>query len=146
MKASEKAGESGNRTDKAEKTTNTGKFDCKECSKEFSAEGALRNHMEIEHRLAFECSTCLKRYQTMPNLNYHIKKVHNAETFLCNTCGKVLKRKGSLEEHTRTHTGEKPYPCPRCPYRGSSSSLLAHHKKRVHNLKTVRTLAFAWET
>ena len=146
-KAPKKAGEAPGKVDKApaktEKTPageSSTVHKCKECSKEFKVEGSLRNHMELDHRLAFECTTCLKRYQTLINLKRHIHIVHsNAEQFLCNTCGKVLKSKGSLEDHTRTHTGEKPYSCPRCPYRGSSSSLLAHHKVRVHNLKTTWT-------
>ena len=133
--------------EKAPVEDSSGIQECNECSKVFQTEGALRNHMEFDHRLSFECSTCLKRYQTMRSLKEHINRTHNnEEQYLCNTCGKVLKSKGSLEDHTRTHTGEKPFPCPRCSYRGSSTSLLAHHKKRVHNLKTIRTLAFAWET
>ena len=32
----------------------------------------------------------------------------------------------------RTHTGEKPFACQYCLYKGSSKSLLYHHKKQVH--------------
>ena len=81
---------------------------------------------------------------------------------------KVLKKRDSLRDHKRTHTGEKPFFCRSeaykyfikvsqillsdkktrlntnyctcflhplhryCPYRGSSSSLLAHHKHQRH--------------
>ena len=121
--------------------------ECKECSLVFGTDGAKKYHMEAIHSdRKFECPTCQKRFLTLANLTRHSTVHQNEEKYLCNACGKVLKSKPSLDDHTRIHTGEKPFPCPRCLYRGSSSSLLAHHKKRVHNIKTIRTLAFAWET
>ena len=52
--------------------------------------------------------------------------------FPCDICKKVLSSYQVLEDHMRTHSGEKPFACPYCDYHGSSSSLLAHHKRQRH--------------
>lgn len=35
--------------------------------------------------------------------------------------------------HERTHTGDRPYPCPYCRYRSSTGPNLAKHIKQKHN-------------
>lgn len=35
--------------------------------------------------------------------------------------------------HERTHTGDRPYPCPYCRYRSSTGPNLAKHIKQQHN-------------
>ncbi|KAA0706059.1 hypothetical protein E1301_Tti016842 [Triplophysa tibetana] len=38
----------------------------------------------------------------------------NLMAFTCPQCEKCFKRKSHFEEHTRVHTGERPYTCPQC--------------------------------
>ncbi|KAK3856331.1 hypothetical protein Pmani_030557 [Petrolisthes manimaculis] len=59
-------------------------------------------------------------------LNSVIGKVH-----LCPYCSYSTPRKHHLDDHIRTHTGEKPYACPHCPYRCSKSINLKIHI-RIH--------------
>ena len=48
----------------------------------------------------------------------------------CPFCGKSFNRSDVLAQHVRTHTGEKPYWCPYCPYRASQRTHLRIHVRR----------------
>lgn len=53
----------------------------------------------------------------------------------CPACGKVFagsKRRYHLERHLITHTGERPFPCPRCPYKANVRENLARHVRHRH--------------
>lgn len=53
----------------------------------------------------------------------------------CPECGREfhgLNKKFLLTRHMITHTGEKPYQCPYCPYRANVSSNLTRHLRTVH--------------
>jgi hypothetical protein len=45
-------------------------------------------------------------------------------------CQKAFKRKNELVIHTRSHTGERPFPCNECDYKGRTSGSLKEHKRR----------------
>ncbi|KAK7065744.1 hypothetical protein SK128_027193, partial [Halocaridina rubra] len=49
---------------------------------------------------------------------------------VCVFCGKCFVRSDVLVQHVRTHTGEKPYACPHCPYRASQRTHLRLHVRR----------------
>ena len=49
----------------------------------------------------------------------------------CKFCGKVFKNTSNLTVHIRSHTGEKPYKCDKCPYSCAQSSKIKRHM-RIH--------------
>nr|XP_027217363.1 uncharacterized protein LOC113809887 [Penaeus vannamei] len=50
----------------------------------------------------------------------------------CPICGKGFDQPYNLQRHIRTHTGERPYPCPFCPYAASERSHRKSHVARRH--------------
>ncbi|KAI0309303.1 STE like transcription factor-domain-containing protein [Amylostereum chailletii] len=58
---------------------------------------------------------------------------HKVKAFTCPlfSCGRLFKRMEHLKRHLRTHTMERPFPCPRCQKRFSRSDNLNQHL-RIH--------------
>lgn len=51
----------------------------------------------------------------------------------CEFCGKYFANSSNLTVHRRSHTGERPYACDKCPYTCTQSSKLNRHR-RMHGL------------
>ncbi|XP_064093105.1 longitudinals lacking protein, isoforms H/M/V-like isoform X8 [Macrobrachium nipponense] len=54
--------------------------------------------------------------------------------FICSICHKPFNHKGNFKKHYRTHTGEKPFLCTKCPYRATQKAHLTAHMLGRHGL------------
>ena len=60
---------------------------------------------------SYKCDECGKGFSENGSLQNHIK-THTGDK--CDVCGKGFSENGSLQNHIRTHTGDKPYKCDVC--------------------------------
>lgn len=76
---------------------------------------------EEDVRRVYNCTSCAYYTYNKSNLNKHMKRMHRdirkpeTSTWICDTCGKVLKSKFGLELHVKnSHTKEYRYLCNVC--------------------------------
>ena len=69
----------------------------------------------------------VKRLQRLEKLRLKGATIHD-----CEHCDYQTGRKGDLHQHTKTHTGEKPYGCRLCALRFSQKSSVTQHVKFYH--------------
>lgn len=74
---------------------------------------------------------CQKRFNTESNLRQH-RRTHTGERpFPCPHCDRSFGTSTNLRQHERTHTGERPFACSECPRAFQTSSNLRQHL-RIH--------------
>lgn len=79
------------------------------------------------------CSICNESFRQKIRLKDHITKNHWSNgSFICKVCGNRLTSFLSLENHTRLHTGEKPFSCDHCEKSFTQYANLYTHRKKFH--------------
>ncbi|XP_072945936.1 uncharacterized protein [Epargyreus clarus] len=113
-------------------------FPCTSCDKRFAIRRDLERHTNRIHLniRPYQCDKCDRAYVNNWSLNEHKRFVHEGQKrplkYPCSMCDKVFDRNQTLKAHVRTHTGERPFPCARCPARFAQSSARGTHVRLVH--------------
>ncbi|KAG5896116.1 hypothetical protein JTB14_006904 [Gonioctena quinquepunctata] len=107
---------------------------CSYCGKQVKRVD-MKNHFEEEHQGStpgtIKCSVCTAEFSSRKQLKRHVATKHREcgviITKLCEICGKEPADILALEEHMRTHTGEKPFVCSICSNRFRVAGALHKH-------------------
>ncbi|KAL7992316.1 hypothetical protein Chor_016572 [Crotalus horridus] len=97
-------------------------FPCPQCHKTYGTKRDLQEHQVLHTgQCPYICPDCGKSFARRPSLCIH-RKTHQVKqpssissAYQCVLCGRHLANSGSLRNHMRQHTGERPYTCPYCP-------------------------------
>ena len=113
------------------KTGDCTRHECTLCSKSFSCESELKQHMAIHiGNRSYKCHRCNKAFMRKAHLQSHMF-VHNAVQHSCTICKKTFKQKFRLLIHMKTHNNEDRaetlHKCKRCDMVFMSSEYLAAH-------------------
>ena len=84
------------------------------------------------------CTKCGMLFPLLSALNQHLAEFHgdvDARELQCTTCDKWLGSKLLLQNHMRTHTGERPFKCDFCPKSFFSDKTMTAHRKERHQIE-----------
>jgi hypothetical protein len=77
------------------------------------------------------CSWCPKTFSTTGHLKQHTRIHTGDRPFECTWCNKAFAQCGDLKRHVRIHTGEKPFECTSCGKAFAQCGNLKKHE-RIH--------------
>ena len=115
---------------------------CPECPRMLDSNSKLIIHSRVHTgERPFACSECNYKAKQKRHLRAHIKNIHQKvtiekpnKTFRCLDCPYTFKKIGSLIEHTRTHTGERPFQCSVCGHKTRFNHELITHMALHQNV------------
>ncbi|CAG4969616.1 unnamed protein product [Colias eurytheme] len=114
------------------------RFPCTECGKVYHKRATLNNHYNLVHLKKSKnyCELCDKYFLTGYRLRDHKANTHDRlpkpKTKMCSICGKAFNTNRILQNHMRTHTGERPFHCEFCTASFSQKYTLTTHTKAIH--------------
>ncbi|XP_042212610.1 zinc finger protein 62 homolog [Homarus americanus] len=114
---------------------------CPICPKKFAFQSYLNTHLANAHKegsLQYKCPDCSFCTRSKSYLTSHQSRMHKhpLKFYSCGFCKKDFRSNSRLVEHTRIHTGERPFSCPVCCKTFYSQSNLYAHERSVHNRLT----------
>lgn len=129
---------------------------CEICKQFFTTKNSLQKHLKIKHEFVdikdqYSCDFCGKYFKIKYYLIRHIKVRHLKievdkvkpkvvdSPIPCDVCGKILRNRGLLKPHMRSHqlmTADDYYYCDLCPRKFKTRGGCTWHIQQRHVLKT----------
>ena len=147
-------------------------YKCKQCSQLFSTKAILRKHMNIHFdNEAFECSRCLKKYNSKSGLIGHARREHPQQVddiveikkakepdedvkvmiekseagWTCKECGKNEIHRFYIIKHIeRKHLGRRSYACSQCNKSYLRKRVLTIHRRSHTGERPYSCQACGW--
>ena len=104
------------------------KFWCDDCKKGFQNKNNYECHMAKHEGKTFPCQYCTKRFTYEYRLKNHMSEHTNLFKFACALCGQGFNSKTVLDEHQNKHTGLS-FKCRQCQKEFFSLSKRDGHEK-----------------
>ena len=115
---------------------------CEFCPKQYQRRSLLEIHIRNHTgERPFTCEICKAAFKNPSNYRRHCKTMHpngdfktsvKSTKYQCEYCSNHYEKKYLLKNHTRKHTGERPFECEICQYSSSFASNYKRHVKRIH--------------
>lgn len=119
-------------------------FGCSDCDRSFEDFDRLKQHTLDVHGKAydmslhpFRCKACDESLTCAATYSAHMRIQHSDRPFMCAVCGRSYVAKLGLDDHMRTHTGER-YACPICKKTFLSKQYAKMHSES-HSNRNVHT-------
>ncbi|XP_045466958.1 zinc finger protein OZF-like [Harmonia axyridis] len=115
---------------------------CSFCGKRYITASDLYHHEKIHaNKRAYKCEECKKAFNTSSDLHKHKICVHMDRSlwkYSCEYCLRQFPLKINLDNHIKTHTGEKNFSCHLCDKKCISRSALVRHIESHTNIKSFK--------
>lgn len=118
------------------------KYECHICPKKFTVSSYLKIHIRLNHKKevlgfdeSYECTVCAKKFAFKRSLERHLIAIHSIGNGVrCPVCEKACVNNYDLNQHIKSHTGERDFYCEVCG-RGfiNKACLRRHQLKTKHN-------------